>query len=131
MVRRRQLLLGGVLLLLELVGLYVWRNYPRPGVTQENFSRLSLGMTLAKAEAILGPRAKSTCAGKPEWFDPAAWVDLRSPYWKGDACVITLYLDPAGPEGRVLEGMFRDSRGVWYLSQEPTFWDRLRRLFHL
>jgi hypothetical protein len=83
-------------------------------------------MTLAQAEDILGPRAKSSWDGVPEWFDPAAWINLYSPYWKKDGCLVMLYLDDPGPEGRVIWGEFKSDHASMRLSEEPTLWERLR-----
>jgi hypothetical protein len=120
--RRRRLLLGaGLFLLLELTGLYIWRNWPEPGAMPENFLRLRRGMTRREVEAIFG---------EPGTFGGRIEVGYPITEWRSG--LGTAFVEFDSSVDRTHAGWFRFDDGRPSLSfpgASPSFLDRLRRMF--
>jgi hypothetical protein len=115
--RRRRLLLGaGLLALLGLAGLVLaaWLTRPQPGVTEENYGRITYGMTLAEVQGLLG--------GEAEEWTPMGNTLIGT--WRRDG--LTVYVSFQG--GRVWQrARMKDGQG-WSEMPPGPFPDRLRHL---
>jgi hypothetical protein len=61
MTRRRLLLALGLALAVLVVAVAVWWTMlPRPGITEENYGRITYGMTLAQVRGLLGGEAQES-----------------------------------------------------------------------
>jgi hypothetical protein len=101
---RRRLLLGAGAL--ALFALLLWVTRPRPGITQENFFRLWVGMPKQDVEAILGGRGEPfrDLAGFPMAGGSRVWRE-------GD---VTIHIH-FGPRDAVDAGDLWDGAGGWEL----------------
>jgi hypothetical protein len=79
--RRRQLDLGGVLLVAVVAVWWLWPD--PPGVTKGNYERISQGMTLEQVRELLGSPGEESADPPPDglhgervvvWPDPYAWI---------------------------------------------------------
>jgi hypothetical protein len=87
---------------------------PRPGVTRENYRRITYGMTLAEVEGLLG--------GEGEELEPMGNTFVRT--WRGDG--LTVYVSFQG--GRVSQrAWMKDGQGESEAPPESF----LARLLHL
>jgi hypothetical protein len=115
--KKRVLVLSGVLLGLGLVALVVWLFVPpKPGVTAENFHRLRRGMSEQEVEAILGKPGEATVSFT---FGPDT-------YWAGEHSQVDVWFI----DGRVYRArlLYKGDGQTEYLSDlSPSFWDRVRR----
>jgi hypothetical protein len=121
-VRARQGVYGGLLLLVLGDALLVWRTATRPRVTKDSIEKVELDMTRAEVEAILG--------GPPGFYDcPPDVIELRlaslpqarkAGYdnWYGQYGGLRLKFDE---RGRVCLRV-----GFRVRSREPSFFDRVR-----
>jgi hypothetical protein len=111
---------------------------PRPGVTQENYRRITYGMTLAEVQGLLGGEGEevepmsNTCVRPPLGMMRAIWAAGEEPKgsntfvrtWRGDG--LTVYVSFQG--GRVTQrAWMKDGQGESEVPPEP-FPARLRRL---
>jgi hypothetical protein len=88
---------------------------PRPGVTKENYGRITYGMTLAEVQGLLG--------GEGEEADPMGSTFVRT--WHGDG--LTLYVSFQG--GRVSQrAWMKDGQGESEALPESFLNRLLRRL---
>jgi hypothetical protein len=62
-IRRRRLLVFGLLAGLFAVGVGGWMLWPRTAITREDAAKIQVGMTLEEVEAILGGPPRSDASG--------------------------------------------------------------------
>jgi hypothetical protein len=103
----------GVLGLLALAGALAtqWLVSLRPGVTQANFERIHVGMTLPEVNNLLGS------AGRKAINDPSFRI------WEGEGVFVLVTLDESGC---VATKSWNDLSKFVNIREE-TFWDKLRR----
>jgi hypothetical protein len=120
--KRRLLLRVGALALLGAAGflLYCWAVSPTPGVTEKNFRRLRVGMSVSEVEALFGGSGES----------PTFRSQMVPPLtcWKGEGIEVIVAWD--SQESLLYAGLFApsgDSLAMISADYEPpSFWDRLR-----
>ena len=120
--RRRNLRLLGVVILVGLVALcaYLARPYPPvSGVSYANVERIKPGMSRAEVIAILGIEPQQELHGREGQITPNTLPEYhKALMWSDAECDIWVYLDR---EGKVIAREGVGGRG------SPTWFDRLRR----
>jgi hypothetical protein len=138
--RRKRLLLWAFVavgtLVFGLPAVVVWTS-PRPGVTHENYRRITYGMTLAEVQGLLGGEGEEpeplgdTFVRPPLGMMRSIWaagVPMSATfvlYWRGDG--LTVYV--TFQSGRVIQRAWtKDGQGESEAPPEPLPDRLLRRL---
>jgi hypothetical protein len=114
----RKLVFLVAVLVLVVVGTVWYLTRPRPGPTMENFQRLSLQMSFADVESILGP---DHLIKGGEWYE---WHE-----WHGRHIRISLTFED---DGSLYSGTANADDGtIHFVGNSPTFLDGIRALVGL
>jgi hypothetical protein len=111
--RKRWLVVAGALALVGMASimLYCWAVSPAPGVTEENFHRLRMGMTDREVEVLFGR--------------PADDSSHRQRRWNSEKAIVFVSLDEQGRVSHACIFDGNDQREPVGL-REVSLWDRLR-----
>jgi len=101
---------------LACVGLVVFVNMPRPGVTKANFDRIQHNMTRREVEKLLGGPHYDVSGGTKT--GPASRVH----FWKGCAGQVWVTFDAKGDEAKIISKHWHSER---WLSRMQLFLDSL------
>jgi hypothetical protein len=114
----RKLVFLATVLVLVVVGTVWYLTRPRPGPTMENFQRLSLQMSFADVESILGPDHLIKGGKWYEWHE-----------WHGrEVRILLTFLD----DGSLHSGAaYADDGTIHVIGNSPTFLDRIKALVGL
>jgi hypothetical protein len=122
--RRRTLLvvLAGLAVVVAAGVVMLWPRPIKPGLTQDNFDRIRVGMTRPEVEAILGPWFAHSARGDWKWN-----LDAGTYYWLSDDWNdASVYIDD---HGRVTEKSSNDFLVEPHGPLNNLLW-RLKRQWH-
>jgi hypothetical protein len=122
MTKRRAAWAGvAIVVALALVGGLLWLALPGDTVTQEDFDRIAIGMTLPEVEGVFGQPADSVFQMQPRFAgaEKGSWLaeghEMR--YWNGSAWYAYVVFDKNGQ-------VIRKERGRW---NPPPWYQRLAK----